>query len=270
MGLNWLDFGARNYDPALGRWMNIDPVADIEPSLTPFRYAFNNPLSFIDPDGMYEWRVNTETGEYERIGDKGGDEYQHVYLNDDKKAQKAMKGSTIYVGAVAKDWHKDGEFSFQASTTDLWSDLPDEYQGAYTAGALVERYKAMKEGGQKAKDILEQEAAGLPRREQVWNLRDFKRKLIESQGNDSGLALAAYTGMLQEIVGNLSYSGITNSPRTRKKMPTYNPKMPKLSNNSWIRYLQQNGHKYKGKGYGNKWIQKAAEDYKALKAAGKI
>src|SRR5690606_29434898 len=48
LGLQWLDFSARNYDPALGRWMNIDPLADKFPSMSPYNYAYNNPLSFVD------------------------------------------------------------------------------------------------------------------------------------------------------------------------------------------------------------------------------
>ena len=54
-GLAWQDFGARMYDPDLARWTAPDPLADKYPGISPYVYCNDNPLRYVDVDGM-DWR----------------------------------------------------------------------------------------------------------------------------------------------------------------------------------------------------------------------
>jgi hypothetical protein len=48
-----LDYGARYYDPQIGRWHSVDPASENgHYNYTPYAYVYNNPLSFIDPFGL--------------------------------------------------------------------------------------------------------------------------------------------------------------------------------------------------------------------------
>jgi RHS repeat-associated protein len=52
-GLGWNDYGARFYDPSIGRFTTVDDLSDHPNQIdkSPYAYTWNNPVNLTDPDG---------------------------------------------------------------------------------------------------------------------------------------------------------------------------------------------------------------------------
>jgi RHS repeat-associated protein len=48
---NAYSYDARMYDPRLGKWLSLDPLATKYAGISPYNFSFNNPIIFNDPDG---------------------------------------------------------------------------------------------------------------------------------------------------------------------------------------------------------------------------
>ncbi len=65
-GTPYIDYGARQYDPAIARWNAVDPLSEKYYPVTPYAFCTDNPVNFVDPDGNKLYFANGVSEQFKR------------------------------------------------------------------------------------------------------------------------------------------------------------------------------------------------------------
>jgi RHS repeat-associated protein len=110
-GLNLYDYKARFYDPNCdNRFMSIDPLAEKYYNISPYAYCLNNPVLFIDPDGM-----STHLNRLGYIVQENDDDDEGVYYHNDL----SNWDSSSTLGKKGDGVHNIGSFDASGGTIDI-------------------------------------------------------------------------------------------------------------------------------------------------------
>ena len=94
-GLNWYDYGARHYDPAVGRWHVQDPMAEKYCSWSLYIYCLNNPANFVDMKGKDVWVENLPNGTYQIVGGTINQDLNIYLVDENENKSNNVVGSTL-------------------------------------------------------------------------------------------------------------------------------------------------------------------------------
>ena len=108
--LDLYDYGARQYDPVIGQFTQIDPLCEKYYHISPYAYCNNNPIKYIDPDGRSTQVKKLEDGTYQVIGGDINDKDRNIYVyTQDENGNYTKRGYSIGVTATMTSFYNSDE-----------------------------------------------------------------------------------------------------------------------------------------------------------------
>ena len=148
---NQQDYGMRIYDPRLGRFLSVDPLTKDYPYYTPYQFAGNSPIKFIDLDGLepaepdqeeYKGKVGTVNTAFEK---RGGDEKYdwQTYDSDLGKKTTNVDKSKFFANDNGKNSVVNENSQFLVTNENFYKDekgLVNKLLGDFAYGAGTENW----------------------------------------------------------------------------------------------------------------------------------
>jgi len=133
-------FGARYYDSDISVWLSVDPLTARYPSTSPYAYVENNPIRFVDPNGLFKREFSAKLYKFFYGGEvKQNSQTKQWYVEKKLKSKnvKAPKNSKDGMGVrggtvglkMSYSWGKKGKSDKSNHLSDYSRITPNNLYG---------------------------------------------------------------------------------------------------------------------------------------------
>ncbi|WP_299464464.1 RHS repeat-associated core domain-containing protein [uncultured Microscilla sp.] len=206
-GLNWLSYGQREYDPAIGRFNRVDRFAEKYYGFSSYQYGANDPIKTIDINGDSTFVTITKDGTYRVVGGNLDGDDNGIYIRNEDGTVGDLVG---YSATPQSFYFEEGDrwagtidpndFSGKAFLNDLLYDTPNifYYMPNATGG---QKYDFKRLGLQQGVDAVEYMYRGMP------IMGTHKRERIFASARDVGNMGAGLVAALKGLPWSVARAG---------------------------------------------------------------